>query len=136
MVRSRRLGLLDYFRLRKPIERRVYEIVRKHRGKQDYWKISLELLKKKTGSRMTMKGFRHAIKRLAEGDHYAVHLNEADSVEFTNRGTMLPKVEEHQDFPVTDPETYNDARIVSPSYDVYYLERSGVSGGWTAESRS
>ena len=40
-----------------------------------------------------------------------------------NRGTMLSKVEEHQAFPVIDLETYNDARIVAPSYDIYYLER-------------
>jgi len=116
----------DYFRLRKPIERRVYEIARKHCGKQDRWKISLELLKKKTGSRMAIKGFRHAIKLLAEGDHlpdYAVSLNDADAVEFTNRGTMLPKAEEAEDFPVFDPETYNDVRILAPGYDVYYLER-------------
>lgn len=116
----------DYFRLRKPIERRVYEIARKHCGKQDRWKISVELLRKKTGSRMTIKGFRHAIRLIVEGDHlpdYAVHLDEADSVVFTNRGTMLPRIEERHEFPVIDSETYNDARIVAPSYDVYYLER-------------
>jgi hypothetical protein len=26
-------------------------------------------------------------------------------------------------FPILDPETYNDARIVAPGYDVYYLEQ-------------
>src|ERR1700678_3185671 len=40
----------DYFRLRKPLERRMYELARKHCGKQDEWSISLELLKKKCGS--------------------------------------------------------------------------------------
>src|SRR5579871_4679578 len=57
----------DYFRLRKPIERRVYEIARKHCGKQDSWKISLEMLKLKCGSRASLKGFRHDIKQLAKG---------------------------------------------------------------------
>jgi len=130
----------DYFRLRKPIERRVYEIARKHCGQQDRWKISLELLHKKTGSRMgvrktdedgqpilvDLKGFRHAIKLLVEGDHlpdYTITLNEADFVEFVNRGTMLAKTEEPQDFPIFDPETFNDARIVAPGYDIYYLEQ-------------
>ena len=32
----------DYFRLEKPIERRVYEIARKHCGNQRTWSISLE----------------------------------------------------------------------------------------------
>ena len=126
----------DYFRLRKPIERRVYEIARKHCGRQDRWKISLDLLRKKTGSRMTAKGFRHAIKLMAEGDHlpdYAVCLTEADSVEFVNRGTMLAKAEEPKDdFPRLDPETFHDARLVAPSYDVYYLEREWRE--WWADS--
>src|SRR5579871_2079375 len=54
----------DYFRLRKPIERRVYEIARKHCGKQDSWKISLEMLQLKCGSRAPLKGFRHDIRQL------------------------------------------------------------------------
>jgi hypothetical protein len=117
----------DYFRLRKPIERRVYEIARKHCGKQDRWRISLDLLKKKTGSKMGMKGFRHAIKALASGNHlpdYAVTWSDSDIVEFTNRGTIPVKSEQPDGgFPAFDPETYNDARIVAPGYDVYYLER-------------
>lgn len=32
----------DYFRLRKPIERRIYEIARKHCGKQKKWYIGLK----------------------------------------------------------------------------------------------
>jgi hypothetical protein len=40
----------DYFRLRKPVDCRVYELARKHCGEQDEWKISLELLHKKTGA--------------------------------------------------------------------------------------
>jgi plasmid replication initiation protein len=39
----------DYFRLRKPIERRIYEIARKHCGKQKQWNIGLENLHKKVG---------------------------------------------------------------------------------------
>lgn len=112
----------DYFRLRKPIERRVYEIARKHCGKQDSWRISLEMLQKKCGSRSPTKGFRHAIKALAKGDHlpdYAVHLNNEDMVIFESRG--IPKVDLNA--PVLNPETYHDARTVAPGYDVYWLEQ-------------
>ncbi len=38
----------DYFQLRKPIERRLYEIARKHCGRQAEWRISLQLLQKKS----------------------------------------------------------------------------------------
>lgn len=40
----------DYFRLRKPLERRVYEIARKHCGRQRQWGISVEVLLKKSDS--------------------------------------------------------------------------------------
>ena len=48
----------DYFRLRKPLERRIYEIARKHCGQQAEWKISLALLHKKSGSQSPEKKFR------------------------------------------------------------------------------
>ena len=35
----------------------------------------------------------------------------------------LGKIEETGLFPVLNAETYNDARIVAPRYDIYYLER-------------
>ena len=39
----------DYFRLRKPIERRVYELARKHCGQQKSWRITLAKLLLKSG---------------------------------------------------------------------------------------
>jgi plasmid replication initiation protein len=33
----------DYFRMRKPLERRIYELARKHCGRQDQWRISVDL---------------------------------------------------------------------------------------------
>ena len=47
----------DYFRIRRPIDRRVYEIARKHCGKQMSWKVSVGLLQKKCGSRQAEKHF-------------------------------------------------------------------------------
>ena len=117
----------DYFRLRKPIERRVYELARKHCGQQKSWKISLELLLKKTGSQSPEKRFRQMIRHLVEHDHlpdYHVTM-EDDMVAFTNRGTMAtasPAVLEVQ-MPPLDPDTYHDARMVAPGWDVRVLER-------------
>src|SRR5215475_11746937 len=39
----------DYFRLSRPLERRVYELARKHCGRQTQWQISVEILLKKSG---------------------------------------------------------------------------------------
>lgn len=60
----------DYFRLRKALERRLYELARKHCGrKQAKWKIGLEKLQKKSGSRTSLKEFRRNIKTVVLGDH-------------------------------------------------------------------
>ena len=59
----------DYFRLRKGLERRLYELGRKHCGRQATWKIGLELLHKKTGSSGTLKEFRRKVKGIVHSDH-------------------------------------------------------------------
>ena len=126
----------DYFRLRKPIERRVYEIARKHCGKQDRWKISMEMLQLKCGSRAPIKGFRHDIKQLARGDHlpdYRVTVDDADDcVTFLSRSAVSLPSSSPADFPLLDAETYHDARLVAPGYDVYFLEREWQR--WWCES--
>ena len=44
----------DYFRLRRPIERRLYELARKHCGHQTTAPIGLDLLRRKAGSKATL----------------------------------------------------------------------------------
>lgn len=56
----------DYFRLRKPLDRRVYELARKHCGSQPSWRIGLKALHEKTGSTDAIRNFRAAVKSLAE----------------------------------------------------------------------
>ena len=58
----------DYFSLRKPLERRVYEIARKHCGRQAEWRIGLETLLKKSGSTSPRRVFRKMIRDIAEED--------------------------------------------------------------------
>ena len=43
----------DYLTLSRPLDRRIYEIARKHCGRQREWSIGLEALLKKTGSQGT-----------------------------------------------------------------------------------
>jgi plasmid replication initiation protein len=112
----------DYFRLRKPTDRRIYELARKHCGEQDEWKISLELLQKKSGASSHYREFKSMIRELVENDHlpdYQVAL-EDEMVIFRNRMSFQPKVE--VSYPILDPEAYHDAKLVAPGYDVYYLE--------------
>jgi len=118
----------DYFRLRKPIERRVYEIARKHCGQQPDWKIGLDTLHKKTGSKSDQKEFRRAVRDLAQHNHLPDYLvvfePENDMVVFTNRNTMrTPQTESEAWSGALDPEIFQDVRAVAPTWDPYYLER-------------
>lgn len=58
----------DYFRLRKPLDRRIYELARKHCGSQSKWLPFLDILHKKSGSTATLREFRRAIKSLSKSD--------------------------------------------------------------------
>jgi plasmid replication initiation protein len=86
----------DYFRLGKPLERRVYELARKHCGRQAKWSISLEILLKKSGSQSPMKRFRQMMKHVAKHDHlpdYRVtYDDETDQVTFYNRESWWQNV--------------------------------------------
>jgi plasmid replication initiation protein len=122
----------DYFRLRKPLERRIYEIARKHCGKQAEWKISLTLLHKKVGSSSTEKEFRRLVTSIVEEDirhshmpDYSVRLDDSDHAIFQNRGSVPTSLSAPPTVAVgtLDAETYHDARIVARGWDVYYLER-------------
>lgn len=77
-----------YFRLSKPIERRLYEIARKHVGQQGVWEISLETLWKKTGSQSELKKFKHTLKQSILSDlipQYRIELKADNKVIFYDR---------------------------------------------------
>lgn len=59
----------DYFRLSGGLERRLYELARKHCGNQAKWKVSMEVLHKKSGSQATLVKFREMVKRAVSGDY-------------------------------------------------------------------
>lgn len=79
----------DYFRLRKPIERRLYELARKHCGDQAFFVIGLELLQDKCGSKSALFEFRRALREIIKTDtlpDYRMTLDdEKDQVIFYTR---------------------------------------------------
>jgi plasmid replication initiation protein len=73
----------SYFRLRRPLDRRIYEIVRKHCGQQAQWRVSLEVLRKKSGSNSPTKKFAFYMRHLAHSNHlpdYALTLEDGQAV--------------------------------------------------------
>ena len=118
----------NYFRLRKPLERRMYELARKHCGHQAEWRVYLESLQSKCGSSSTSREFKrlvlNVIKQNEEHDHmpdYDVIFEEPDMVIFYNRGTMAPRTQESWAASL-DADAYEEARRVAPGWDVYALE--------------
>jgi plasmid replication initiation protein len=79
----------DYFHLRKPLARRLYELVRKHCGNQTEWIVSLAALHQKSGSTRELKKFRAEIRKLVEENNlpdYSIAFNaERDMVMFERR---------------------------------------------------
>jgi plasmid replication initiation protein len=80
----------DYFRLRRPLDRRVYEVGRKHCGAQDKWRISIDKLQRRTGSKQERKHFAAHMRSIVQSNHlpdYTLTLEQdQDHVVFWRRG--------------------------------------------------
>jgi plasmid replication initiation protein len=110
----------DYFRLRKPLERRVYELARKHCGRQDQWRISLEVLCKKSGSASPRRVFRKMIRDMIAADHlpdYHMAEEPGDIIRFSLREGIIDRVPP----PLLDEATLDQARRLMPGADVHAL---------------
>lgn len=102
----------DYFRLRKSLERRLYELARKHCGNQGKWWIGLDNLHDKSGSRSTFDKFRWQINEIIKADKkdghfpdYCISLDKKDKVTFTNKTTVDCEFVSIDDLPHISSET-------------------------------
>ena len=123
----------DYFSLRKPLERRVYEIARKHCGQQKAWKISLENLLKKSGSASPRRVFRAMIREMVAQNHlpdYEIRLDERDIFHVTPRALVL----DADPLPRLVEGAHAEARAVAPGYDIHALE-ADWRAFWVASGR-
>lgn len=123
----------DYFRLRKPLERRIYELARKHCGRQDSWRVSVDTLLKKSGSASPRRVFRKMVRDMIEADHlpdYRITEEDGDLIRFSLRDGVV----ETAPPPTLRPETYDAARALDPGMDVYALEAEW-RGYWVSTGR-
>lgn len=110
----------DYFRLRKPLERRLYELARKHCGRQPEWRVSLETLHKKSGSAAPRRVFRAAVRRMIAEGHlpdYRLTEEEGDVIRVSR-----VRLVETPELPPFGPEVLEEARALAPGMDVHALE--------------
>lgn len=115
-----------YFQLAKPLERRLYELARKHVGQQASFKIGLEKLRLKCGAQSTLKEFRRLLQSIIDDDAEHNHMPgyrimlDGDMVEMRGKPgsetTPLPLIYRLQE------ETYSQARELAPGWDVHALE--------------
>ena len=111
----------NYFRLRKPLERRVYELARKHCGHQPEWRISLPVLAHKSGSASPLRVFRRMIRDMIATNHlpdYELFEAPGDMIHVRPRRVRLAPGEG----PVLSPEALEEARRLIPGADAYALE--------------
>lgn len=118
----------QYFQLRKPLERRLYELARKHCGQQPEWRIGLENLREKCGSGSSEKEFRRLVGKIIEDDERHDHMPD---YRFSLNGETLfvhpkrePQVIEGSATALRlRPETFEKARALAPGWDIYEVER-------------
>lgn len=121
-----------YFFLRRPLERRLYELARKHCGQQKKWPAGLNTLREKCGSGSTLKEFKRLVGNIIKDDRKHDHMPdyrydfEGDIVVVTLKvGT--PQAELPLPYPVSDinvkPDTIEKAKEYVPGWDVYEIKR-------------
>ena len=123
----------EYFQIRKPIERRIYELARKHCGDDHDFKICLDKLHKKVGTTAPIRKLRAQIRAIEEINQlpdYSVSMD-ADMVIFTNRNWKPPIDQNQGVFPFLKLGTFEKARVAAPGWDVYQLEREWQE--WSAK---
>lgn len=122
----------DYFFLRRPMERRLYEIARKHCGDQPKWHIGLTKLQMKTGSNAPIKRFRHNLRAIINDNHipfYSFELDDKDLV------TVIPKAKKIELAPdiIIPKWAVEKARDIAQQkgWDYYALEKE-----WTGFAKA
>jgi len=128
----------QYFFLRKPLERRLYEIARKHCGAQPAWKVGLELLRDKCGSNSTVKEFRRLLGKIIEDDGQHDHMPDYSFVIEDDIVLVRPKRETAQaalPLPLSmlriGGDTREESKRIAPGWDSDVLEQDWRS--WVIE---
>ena len=123
----------DYFRLRKPLERRVYELARKHCGRQESWRVSVEVLLKKSGSASPRRVFRAMLRAMIVEDHlpdYHMAEEPGDIIRFASRAPVI----EGPSLPPLSGDALEAGRALAPGWDIHALE-ADWRGYWAASGR-
>lgn len=118
-----------YFQLAKPLERRLYELARKHVGQQDLFRISLDKLRAKCGSQSTAKEFRRLLQTIIADDLKHDHMPGYSISLVDDLVEMRPKTVQQLSLlpPVSGPtlstRAFEKGRELAPGWDIYGIEQ-------------
>lgn len=110
----------DYFLLRRPLERRLYELARKHCGSQPEWRVGLDTLLAKTGSASPRRVFRRMLREIVAEDRlpdYRLALGAEDLLR------VRPRAGGAEEGPPLPAGIHDRARAAAPGLDPHWLER-------------
>ncbi|MEE4187023.1 MAG: replication initiator protein A [Roseobacter sp.] len=110
----------EYFNLRRPLERRIYELCRKHCGRQPEWRVSVETLCKKSGSASPRRVFRAMLREIIRDARLPDYTLTEESGDVIRVSPI--RLVEAVHAPVLAPETLEAARALMPGVDVYALQ--------------
>lgn len=125
-----------YFQLARPLERRLYELARKHVGDQAEFRISLEKLHTKSGSQSTLREFKRLLRSIIDDDAAHDHMPEyrfeidEEIVLMRPKGAASPALPLHV---VLDEDALELGRRAAPGWDIHALAREWQA--WIGEKR-
>ena len=124
----------QYFRLRRPLERRLYEIARKHVGnKTEPWLIGLEKLQEKVGSTGDLKKFRFNLRQIIDDGNipdYGLSLD-GDNV-MMQRLVKAAAVLSAASYIKLRPDTIDKAQVIAASIGVSVFDLEREWNEWAA----
>ena len=143
-VRTKSVLTIDrgYFKLRKPLERRIYELARKHCGRQDGWRVSIDTLHLKSGSASPRRVFRRMVRDMIAADvlpDYDLSEETGDILRVTPRAALVERTRARDGargaaLGPLSAETLEAARALAPGQDVHALE-ARWRAYWVASGR-
>ncbi|MDV7145547.1 replication initiator protein A [Tropicimonas sp. TH_r6] len=110
----------DYFRLRRPLARRIYELARKHCGRQPSWRVSVDVLWKKSGSASPRRVFRAMLRDIMQADNLPDYRLEEEAGDMIRVRPRTPPPGKQP--PALPHETLEAARALAPGWDVHALQ--------------
>ncbi|MBC7157257.1 MAG: replication initiator protein A [Rhodobacteraceae bacterium] len=125
----------DYFRLRRPLERRLYELARKHCGRQPEWRVSVAVLHQKSGSASPRRVFRAMLREVIAADPLPDYTLTEEPGDIVHVGARAALPGAGPELPPLAEAVLDEARALAPGADVHALEAEW-RGYWRRAGRA